>query len=91
MPHPTFQFAFLWLDCLSQILAAAGPFDRSAYRQNPSREEARRTLQVAPDACPEVIKAAYRALACKLHPDLGGSEQAMQRLNEAYATLMSAP
>jgi len=36
-------------------------------------------LQVAPDASPEVIQMAYKALAKKYHPDLNpGQEEAAQ-------------
>jgi curved DNA-binding protein CbpA len=46
-----------------------------------------RMLQVVPDAEPEVIQAAYRALARKHHPDVGGSEMQMAMLNAAWETL----
>jgi curved DNA-binding protein CbpA len=46
-----------------------------------------RVLQVTPDAEPEVIQAAYRALARKHHPDVGGSELQMAMLNAAWETL----
>ena len=46
-----------------------------------------RVLQVIPDAEPEVIQAAYRALARKHHPDVGGSELEMATLNAAWETL----
>ena len=49
-------------------------------------------LQVAPDASPEVIQMAYKALAKKYHPDLNpGQEEAAQKkmkdVNEAYEIL----
>ena len=46
-----------------------------------------RVLQVVPDAEPEVIQAAYRALVRKHHPDVGGSEVQMAMLNAAWETL----
>jgi len=46
-----------------------------------------RVLQVIPEAEPEVIRAAYRALARKYHPDTGGSEAQMAVLNAAWETL----
>lgn len=46
-----------------------------------------RILQVHPEASPEVIQAAYRRLARQRHPDSGGSDAAMQELNEAYEVL----
>ncbi|RYG86323.1 MAG: hypothetical protein EON59_10270 [Alphaproteobacteria bacterium] len=49
-----------------------------------------RLLGVARDAEPEVIAAAYKALARKYHPDTGGesaSKEQLQALNEAYSVL----
>ncbi len=46
-----------------------------------------RIMQVDPAADPEIIKAAYRVLARKLHPDLTGDESGMKRLNEAWDVL----
>jgi hypothetical protein len=40
-------------------------------------------LHVTPDAPSEVIEAAYRTLAKIHHPDVGGSDSAMKRLNWA--------
>jgi hypothetical protein len=44
-------------------------------------------LHLLPSAPPEVVKAAYRALALKHHPDKGGDTNAMQRINDAYRML----
>jgi curved DNA-binding protein CbpA len=48
-------------------------------------------LKVAPDAPVEVIRAAYRVLAARYHPDrCGDNSEAlsrMQRVNEAYRVL----
>ena len=46
-------------------------------------------LQVDPKASPEVIQGAYRALMKNAghHPDLGGSSQVAQAINEAFAML----
>lgn len=51
-----------------------------------------RVLYVQPDAPPEVIKAAWRALmsARRVHPDLGGSHDEAVRLNAAYEVLGDA-
>ena len=52
------------------------------------------SLKVTEDAPQEVIRAAYRALSLKHHPDkTGGNPRAlykMQALNEAYAVLSDA-
>lgn len=45
------------------------------------------TLGVAKDATPEEIKSAFRNLAKKHHPDLGGDEAEFKKINEAYDTL----
>lgn len=55
-------------------------------------------LKVSRDAPPEVIRAAYRALATKVHPDRSGAKTGpdddqhaqMAALNTAYETLMDA-
>ncbi|HYX10690.1 MAG TPA: J domain-containing protein [Candidatus Acidoferrum sp.] len=44
-------------------------------------------LQVHPSADAEVIRAAYRVLARRHHPDLGGDGSMMKAINEAWATL----
>jgi curved DNA-binding protein CbpA len=44
-------------------------------------------LQVHPRADHEVIRAAYRTLARKYHPDLGGSSERMIALNDAWDVL----
>jgi curved DNA-binding protein CbpA len=54
-------------------------------------------LEVSPEASPEVITNAYRALVKKYHPDRyyasamrSGIEERMQEINEAY-TVLSTP
>jgi curved DNA-binding protein CbpA len=44
-------------------------------------------LQVQPSAEPEVVRAAYRVLARKYHPDLGGDATRMIALNDAWDVL----
>jgi curved DNA-binding protein CbpA len=46
-----------------------------------------RTLQVDPEAEVDVIRAAYRVLAAKNHPDVGGSADQMSMINRAWNTL----
>ncbi len=53
--------------------------------------DAYRVLQVDEGADPDVIAAAYRVLARKLHPDRGGLDAArMTELNQAYGQLRTA-
>ena len=47
-------------------------------------------LQVHRRAEPEVIRAAFRALARKYHPDFGGDAHRMVEITEAYAVLGNA-
>lgn len=65
----------------------------NAPHQTPSsasdRDVEYATLYVIPDAPPEVVKAAYRALSKLYHPDRGGDGAAMQRINEAYSQIES--
>jgi curved DNA-binding protein CbpA len=49
-----------------------------------------KTLQVDPDADADVIRAAYRVLAAKNHPDVGGSAERMSAINQAW-TVLSDP
>lgn len=46
-----------------------------------------RVLHVQPDAPAEVVRAAYRALMAKHHPDQGGDHDLAVLLNEAWAVL----
>jgi curved DNA-binding protein CbpA len=50
-----------------------------------------KVLQIDPDAEPEVVRAAYRALALKYHPDVAtGSQDRMAALNQAWGILRNA-
>ena len=44
-------------------------------------------LDVAPDASTEQIRAAFRRLSKKVHPDQGGSNALFSRVKDAYDTL----
>lgn len=50
-----------------------------------STRDAFELLGLGPDATAQEVHRAWRDLARRLHPDVGGDEVAMQRLNAAYA------
>ncbi|MTI93934.1 MAG: J domain-containing protein [Firmicutes bacterium] len=52
--------------------------------------EYHKILGVAPDAPPEVIKAAFRALMKIHHPDVGGKPERARMIEEAYRKLLLA-
>ncbi|MEW6618889.1 MAG: J domain-containing protein [bacterium] len=52
-------------------------------------DEARRILGLDEEVSLEEIKEAYHNKAKKLHPDKGGEEEQMKRLNQAYKLLIS--
>lgn len=58
-------------------------------RPGPPRQRsgAEATLFCLPDAPPEVLRAAFKALARLHHPDVGGSEESMKRINAAMEEL----
>ena len=68
--------------------AGAPPFRvrPSAKRASPL-DGAYEALWLRPGAPLSVVKAAYRSLAARNHPDVGGDPSAMLRLNTAYETL----
>lgn len=67
-------------------MAGTGPPRPTMSRE---RRNLYRLLHVQPEAPPEVIKAAWRALMSTLraHPDLGGDTEQAARLNAAYEVL----
>jgi len=65
---------------------SGGGGGRGNARMTP--DEAREILGVGPNATPDEIRAAYKRLMSKLHPDKGGSNRFAQMLNEARKTLL---
>ena len=51
-------------------------------------EEARRLLEVPPDAGADAIKAAHRRLIARVHPDSGGSAELSAQVNAARDALL---
>ena len=59
-------------------------------KPKPKAGDPYQTLHLLPSAPPEVVKAAYKALATLHHPDKGGETEVMQRINDAYGRLLAA-
>ena len=88
-----------WLDyCRANLYAEVEWLDGEAYAdpeaewkprktERPKPVDPYQTLHLLPSAPPEVVKAAYRALAVLNHPDKGGETEVMQRINDAYKQL----
>jgi len=60
-------------------------------RPSPTRmsvEDARRLLDVPPDASLDQIRAAHHRLMARVHPDSGGSAELAARVNLARDTLV---
>ena len=62
--------------------------DVSIYPNAAAKLKAYIFFGLKPGASKEAIKAAYRREALEAHPDRGGTTESMQRLNDAYNTLM---
>ncbi|GIV16498.1 MAG: hypothetical protein KatS3mg022_1933 [Armatimonadota bacterium] len=97
---PFFWLVFIWsLWAMSRQPRATYHYQHTTYQ--PPRTEPPRPrstlydlLEVSPNASPEVIKAAYRQLALKYHPDKQPdvrmrrqAEERMKQINAAYHIL----
>jgi hypothetical protein len=73
----------------SSIAPGEGSFAiaESSYPYQMDTSDLYKILQVDPSAELDVIRAAYRVLAAKHHPDVGGSAQRMTQLNSAWNVL----
>ncbi len=84
-----------WLDYVQSEFGAevieeiggAGGQSEAANNLANNQGDAYTALHLLPSAPIEVIKAAYRALAILCHPDRGGDEEAMKRVNIAYESI----
>lgn len=87
-PSDNLRVLYLGLDAMRLNEARGiGEVLANAYLQLAAPRQRRdpyEVLGVRPDADIEVIEAAYKAKARKLHPDAGGDLEAMKELNEAY-------
>lgn len=101
MPPSTSFNEFMFLVLIIIVLSWSGlwPMIMRALRQlrgesldeqAPSKQDVEvcyRLLGVSPSARWDEVERAYRRKAKIHHPDLGGDEDAMRALNEAYAIL----
>lgn len=95
--YPFFWLVFLWsLWAMSrQVRVSRRQYTfGTSPTEPPHKATLYDVLEVSPYASPEVIKAAYRQLALKYHPDRQPSAQArthaeerMKQINAAYAIL----
>jgi hypothetical protein len=66
------------------------PARRPLYDSSSLDTDYYKLLGISPTATEAEIKRAYHAAAKRAHPDAGGSQEQMQRINEAYQALSSA-
>ena len=67
--------------------APGGPADSGRRGRDPKEMEAYETLGLKPEMTKDEYKAAFRKLARKHHPDLGGDPKAFRKMYEAYEYL----
>lgn len=98
---PVFWLVFIWSLWAMSRQVKTTHYRYTAYQPPPPRTEPPRPrktlydlLEVSPDASPEVIRAAYRQLALKYHPDKQPdgrarqqAEERMKQINAAYDIL----
>lgn len=93
--YPFFWLVFLWsLWVMAQQEAKrrghAGVDTQPPRREPPRQNTLYDLLEVSPNASPEVIKAAYRQLAMKYHPDKQPDAQARRRAEEQMKAINAA-
>ncbi len=79
----------LMLDVFSDVETVGAQTGPTFDRGSDTREAALVVLHLRPTAPPELIDAAYKALARLHHPDRGGDTATMQRLNRAADQIRS--
>jgi hypothetical protein len=85
---------YTWLYIVEDDMGAEVIWDheqQAVHKQAaPTNDELFAALHLLPTAPPELIKSAYRILAARTHPDHGGSEFEMKKLNLVYEKLKVA-
>jgi hypothetical protein len=81
------DFAEMQRDRFFDVEIVTPAHGTSAPTPNRGADPAFPELHLLPPAPPELVAAAYRAVALLRHPDRGGSMAAMQKLNAAFGEL----
>ncbi len=81
-----------WLDELRSVYAVETEYDNEQPRRPPPQPQQSlatpyKTLHLLPDAPPEVVKAAYKALAKIHHPDARGNSEKMIEIKRAFEVI----
>lgn len=84
-----FSLTGLWPEILRGLRELRGGVgsNEAEHAGDPDLDLCSKLLGVSPSAPWKEIERAYRAKAKIHHPDLGGDEDAMRALNDAYARL----
>jgi DnaJ-domain-containing protein 1 len=82
----------LWLDSAREVCGASVEWQPTKHERTRARTvsvapDAFAALHLLPSAPPEVVRASYKALAMKHHPDKGGDVRVMQQINQAFERL----
>jgi hypothetical protein len=83
--NPNYNRPTSWHDPVKQITARVNVDALAKERQNRERE-----AQMLRKLSHQLIDIGFKVLAAKLHPDKGGSVEAMARLNKVRTTLKGA-
>lgn len=83
-------FNYFVFDSRLQYSPGAQPFTPKPPPANGvnAQTELYRKLHLSPGAPLEVVKAAYKAMAMRSHPDAGGSHEKMVEVNAAYEAIL---
>jgi hypothetical protein len=77
-----------WRDTVASNAQEAGPGSSPESSKAMTPAEARQILGVGPDASEEQIRAAWRELMKRNHPDQGGSSYLAAKINAAKDVLL---
>lgn len=90
------DYSELSLDLQMEIASKKTEFRRGKSTSRPTLptsskiDECYAALYLIPDAPMDIVNAAWKALAKKHHPDVGGDEETFKRLSDAYSKIKSS-